>query len=60
MKFTKEEIVNNPSLSYWVKDAVKTVDERDPVDALRDITILKSFIENKLVTIKEQYERSNL
>ncbi len=48
MKFTKEEILTNPAFSYWVKDALRTIEDRDPVDALRDLNILKFYIEDKL------------
>ena len=33
---TLKEILTDPSISYWLKDAVKTAYEQDPVDALRD------------------------
>ena len=33
---TLKEILADPSISYWLKDAVKTAYEQDPVDALRD------------------------
>jgi hypothetical protein len=30
------EILEDPGISYWLKDAIKTAYERDPVDALHD------------------------
>ena len=33
---TLNEILADPSISYWLKDALKTAYERDPVDALHD------------------------
>ena len=33
---TLKEILADPSISSWLKDAIKTAHEQDPVDALRD------------------------
>jgi hypothetical protein len=33
---TLKEILADPSISSWLKDAVKTAYEQDPVDVLRD------------------------
>jgi hypothetical protein len=33
---TLKEILADPSISSWLKDAIKTAYEQDPVDALRD------------------------
>jgi hypothetical protein len=30
------EILEDPGISCWLKDAIKTAYERDPVDALHD------------------------
>jgi hypothetical protein len=33
---TLKEILADPGISCWLKDAIKTAYERDPVDALHD------------------------
>jgi hypothetical protein len=33
---TPKEILEDPGISNWLKDAIKTAYERDPVDALHD------------------------
>jgi hypothetical protein len=33
---TLKEILADPNISYWLKDAVKTAYERDPVEVMRD------------------------
>ena len=36
LNMTLKEILADPSISSWLKDAIKTAYEQDPVDALRD------------------------
>ena len=31
-----KEILADPGISYWLKDAIKTAYERDPIDAMHD------------------------
>ncbi len=33
---TLKEILADPSISHWLKEAIRSAYERDPVDALRD------------------------
>jgi hypothetical protein len=33
---TLQQILTDPSISSWLKDAIKAAYEQDPVDALRD------------------------
>lgn len=55
MSNKKAQIVYNPQYSFWIKKAVQELDDRDPVDALRDVEILKSFLEEKLADIQAQF-----
>jgi hypothetical protein len=41
-------ILDNPSLSYWVKNAITSLNERDPLDAFHDAKILLQFASEKL------------
>lgn len=58
-QLNKEAIVNHPATSYWLKNALTTIDDRDPVDALRDIRTLQIYVEQKLhrAQFPEEYEQ---
>ena len=43
---TIQEILKDPATSYWFRDAITALLERDPVDALHDTEILqKVFVD---------------
>ena len=44
-------IRNHPAISYWLKDALAALDQRDPVDALQDAEILLALAEKRLFEI---------
>ena len=51
MPYTLEEllaIIASDETSYWLKDAVKAMDDRDPVDALHDAELLLTYCKAKL------------
>jgi|TARA_Y100000310_G_scaffold313923_1_gene362839 hypothetical protein len=37
----KARIMNDPAASYWLQSAIKTLDTRDPVDAIADVDALR-------------------
>jgi len=41
------EITTDPSASYWLKQAVTQLWERDTVDALNDLDVLQDLLEEK-------------
>jgi hypothetical protein len=43
-----EEILDDPSASDWLKGALRTALERDPVDALNDALVLAGALEARL------------
>jgi hypothetical protein len=45
------EILADPGLSNWLKDAVKTAYERDPVDALHDVQRLLKMLGERYTQI---------
>ena len=45
------EILEDPGLSYWLKDAIKTAYERDPVDALHDARRLLKMLAERYTRI---------
>jgi hypothetical protein len=46
------EIVEDPSASYWLKQAVVDLWKRDIVDSLHDLDVLRELSEAKQKTIK--------
>jgi hypothetical protein len=45
------EILEDPGVSYWLKDAIKTAYERDPVDALHDARRLLKMLAERYTQI---------
>ena len=45
------EILADPGLSNWLKDAIKTAYERDPVDALHDVQRLLKMLGERYTQI---------
>jgi hypothetical protein len=43
-----EEILDDPAASDWLKEALRTALERDPVDALNDALVLAGVLEARL------------
>ena len=49
IKITKEMILESDDTSDWLKNALRTVLKRDPVDALNDVEVLKLVAEKELI-----------
>lgn len=47
VNYRYENIVNDPATSDWLKNTLRGAIERDPVDTLNDIDVLKSVIDKK-------------
>ena len=52
-QISKDEIIAHPANSFWLKDAIQKLDDRDPVDALRDVRTLQIYLEQKLHRIQQ-------
>jgi len=48
---TLKEILADPSVSYWLKDALQTAYERDPIDALHDARRLLKLLGERYTQI---------
>ena len=48
---TLKEILADPGISYWLKDAIKTAYERDPIDALIDARRLLKMLGERYTQI---------
>lgn len=40
-----EEVLADPCTSYWLKAAISSLSQRDPVDALNDALVLAALLE---------------
>ena len=49
IKITKEMILESDDASDWLKNALRTLLKRDPVDALNDVEVLKIVAEKELL-----------
>ena len=43
-----QSIVDDPGCSYFLRESIKKLSARDPVDALRDAEILMEFCKTRL------------
>ena len=46
-----EEVMSDESASKWLKEALRTALERDPVDALNDALALAAALEGRLRSV---------
>jgi hypothetical protein len=51
---TLKEILADPSISSWLKDAIKTAYEQDPLDALRDARRLLKMLGERYTQVVNQ------
>tara|TARA_Y100000310_G_scaffold276963_1_gene294483 strand:+ start:41 stop:211 length:171 start_codon:yes stop_codon:yes gene_type:complete len=49
VKITKEMILESNETSWWLKNALRTLLEREPVEALNDVEVLKIVVEKELL-----------
>lgn len=49
---TIENILSDPSISYWLKDALRTSLSRDPVDAASDAELLSGLLAARVDDMK--------
>lgn len=43
----RAEILADPAISFWLKDAIRALEARDPVDAAKDADLLAAFFDGK-------------
>lgn len=52
-------VLNDPSASYWLKNAVKSSLERDPLDALQDAQLLAALMDIRLISMEHAAAGAN-
>ena len=43
----RDNLLANQSVSYWLKDAIRAADRRDPIDAANDADTLARIMEQR-------------
>jgi len=49
----RERILKDPASSYWLQNALRGLEKRDPVDALRDVEALRHYLKAVLNEVLE-------
>lgn len=49
---TTDDVLSDPAMSYWLKDAIKKSEQRDICDALNDAEFLVGYLRQKLEIMK--------
>ena len=44
----RSDILNDPSASHWLKNAMRELEHRDNIDALVDVKILEQLLKLKM------------
>ncbi|MCP4058174.1 MAG: hypothetical protein GY738_12825 [Pseudoalteromonas sp.] len=52
VKFIEEQIISDPAASYWLKQQIKESSNRDILDVLNDVDILRSILSLRHEAIK--------
>ena len=52
---TEAALLNDPSVSYWLKNAILTARHRDLLDAAKDARILADLLEQRVTSLIEEY-----
>lgn len=50
-----KRIQDDPSIHYWVKNLLKEIDTKDPVDVLNNLDLLTSYFKEKLEISNKAY-----
>ena len=50
----REQIMNDPAVHYWVKSAIKLLEEQDAVDACFDAKMVYEYFELRLNQMQKE------
>ena len=53
---TREQVLQDPTASYWLKDCLTTSEKRDTDDLLNDLTILNQVIKDEALNYAQLLE----
>ena len=52
VEFIENQIISDPAASYWIKEKIKESSNRDILDVLNDVDILRSILTLRHEAIK--------
>ena len=44
----KEDLLGSPGVHFWVKEVINIIENKDPVDVLHDLDILRELTEKRI------------
>ncbi|WP_394222590.1 hypothetical protein [Alteromonas gracilis] len=44
----EQQIINDPTTSFWLREAIRNCIDRDPIDVLNDLDILYKITEQRI------------
>jgi hypothetical protein len=47
MKLSEQELLANPAISFWLKDQIRHINQRDVLDALRDAELWVELLQQR-------------
>ena len=53
----EQRILDNPTASYWLKDAVRALHARDPFDAASDASALLAVVESRAALVQAEWAK---
>ena len=59
MNPTAQNVLDDPCASFWIKNALRSVLERDPVDALNDAELLADILQENLVILQHPTDETS-
>ncbi len=55
-----DELIENPTVSYWLKDAIRAMLRRDPVDAYADAEVLRGIMKARVESLLGKFLREGV
>ncbi|HSG21509.1 MAG TPA: hypothetical protein VLA64_00975 [Azonexus sp.] len=50
-----ERLVSDPGVSFWLRDALLSALQRDPVDAANDAEMLFAVLDKRAIEVRERF-----
>ena len=51
------DVLTDPSATFWLKDALRALEKRDPVDAFNDVALIMRIVSARLDALQDQYAK---
>lgn len=53
MIISEEQLLKDPSTSFWLKEQIVALNNRDPIDSLHDAEVLLELQKQKVATLEK-------